>query len=128
MTVDRAQSPPYYRTTWARDVALWFGMLGGPMGWALNQQISYSLVPQICKTGHHAWIHITSIVCLAIALSAGVVALKSLRAQERPIEQEESDSARPSFMAVLGIMSSLFFSLIIVAQIIAGFMVDPCWD
>jgi hypothetical protein len=121
---------PHARWGWPADTALWFGMLGPPIVALLHQQVSYVLVPKYCHEGSALWLRVTSIACLAIVIVAGITALSCL-ARARPegagsAQQEESPLARPHFMAMVGVFSSALSLLIIIAQAIATFMLDPC--
>src|SRR3954447_7125596 len=118
---------PDDRWGWAGDTALWFGVLGPPIIALTHQQLEYMLVPKYCHTGSAMWLHVVSFLCLAVSVLAGITAWSCLahsRSQEHP--GEERPVQRPHFMAVVGLASSALGSMIIIAQAIATFMLDPC--
>jgi hypothetical protein len=120
---------PHPRWGWPADTALWFGMLGPPIIALLHQQVQYVLVPKYCHEGSALWLHVTSGVCLAIVIAGGITALSCLgraRSEAEGTRQEESPLSRPHFMALVGVFSSALSSLLIIAQVIATFMLDPC--
>ena len=128
MTTETPGSPHESYTT---ELGLWTGILGPPIGWLVHFQIVYSLVPRVCKLHAHAIMHLITLVFLIILMACGLVAWKLLPAStggngnNEPIE---TIPARPRFMAQVGIMSSALFTLVLIAQWIASFMLDPCWN
>jgi|SRR3954447_8826222 hypothetical protein len=121
------------------ELGQWTGILGPPIAWMLHFQIAYFLVPRECSVQKHLALHVTFVVCFATSIACGVIAygLLGLRAARVPAEQsggavdtlpDEAASARPRFMAWVGVMSSAMFTLVILAQWIANFFIDPCWQ
>ena len=128
MTSETPENPhESYRT----ELGLWNGILGPPIYWLIHFQIIYALVPRVCMTHSHAALHMTTLVFLAATIVSGVIAWK-LRTpaplEPGTLEPIETIPARPWFMAQLGLMSSVMFSLIFIAQWIASLMIDPCWS
>jgi hypothetical protein len=107
--------------------AQWYGVLGGPIWWAMQLQANYSLVPQACKTGDMKWVHISSVVFILLALSAVAWAWIDWRTAKRtsPISREDAE-ARSAFMGMLGMLTSSLFTLLILTQAIPTFIFDPC--
>jgi hypothetical protein len=121
------ESAPDDRWGWAGDTALWFGVLGPPIIALVHQQAEYLLVPKYCHTGSALWLHLVSLVCLAIAALAGITAWSCLaRAPSSGQPNPEPPVQRPNFMALVGLASSGLGALIIIAQAVATFMLDPC--
>ena len=108
----------------------WTGILGPPIAWLLHFQINYALVPHVCATHNHITLHLTSIFFLAASIASGVLAWSLLRQPVAPEQAMEVETMfdRPRFMAQVGMMMSVLFTLIIISQWIACFMIDPCMD
>jgi len=110
------------------SLALWFGILGGPIIWAVQLQVSYMLVPWACSTGHHWTLHLASLVFLLSAAAPAFIAWRaSTTARSRGTSERESEGVgRIRFMAMLGLMTSALFLLLIFAQALPSFFIDPC--
>ena len=124
------ENPTPAGESYSTELGLWTGMLGPPIFWLIHFQIIYALVPRICMTQSHAALHITTVVFLAATIACGLIAWKLLKPaplEPGTIEPAETISARPHFMAQIGIMSSVMFTLVFIAQWIASLMIDPCW-
>jgi hypothetical protein len=107
--------------------ALWAGFLIAPFAFLLNLQASYMLVPWACSTGRSFWLHAASAGTLLFALLGAFIALRNWQKAGRGWRSEGgSAAARSRFMAIMGLMMSGLFSLIILAQWIADFIIDPC--
>jgi hypothetical protein len=96
---------------------LWAGILVPAIAFLLNLQINYSLVPWVCVTGKAFALHAATAGTIALAGSGG---LASWTAWRRETE------GRSRFMAIWGLMMSALFFVVIVAQAIPIFMLDPC--
>jgi hypothetical protein len=106
---------------------LWYSILIGPVIWAVDFAISYALVPHACSTGHDFLLHLSGILSVIIALSGAAVALRSLA--EIPTGASMQGGAardRARFMAMAGLVLSVTFALLIIAQEIPRFMLHPC--
>jgi hypothetical protein len=116
-------------TSLRRDFALWTSMLLGPIAWFLNFQIIYGFAAVACKTGKHR-MFISCGITLAIVFVGVVLSVRLLMvSREKELDPlEDRLPNRPHFMAAVGLLSNLMFMLVIIAQIIASIMVDPCWD
>ena len=107
--------------------ALWFGLFAGPAAFLLNLQISYMLAPQSCRAGSTLALHVTNVVCLALAVAGGLVAWRSWGRTGREWPGEEGGViSRSRFMAALGVMTSALCALLVVAQWIPTLFLSPC--
>lgn len=72
-------------------------------------------------------LHLVTLATLALAVAGGLVAWRDWRRSggEWPGE-EGSVLARSRFMGVLGLLTSAFFALVIVAEWAAKLFLDPC--
>jgi hypothetical protein len=110
-------------------IPLYTGFLGAPILWAMQFQLSYMLVPWVC-THRNAWLLPT--VHLAFFLLSAITGVLSWREWRRvgatpPSSQEQETIARTKFLGAMGLMSAALFSLVILAQAVASFFLDPCW-
>jgi hypothetical protein len=131
LTVTRA----HWGTSPGGIFALWAGVLTGPMVWAADLVIAYAMVPWTC--GHHraAPLHLLS---LAALLAIGAAAWTSLRALTLTgegevvaggrghVAREARVVERAQFMARLGLASSGFFAIVVVATEIPRWVFDAC--
>jgi hypothetical protein len=108
-------------------LSLWTGMLAAPFAFLLNLQISYMLVPWVCVTGQLFWLHLAGALTLLLALAGGFLAWRNWKKSGQEWRSHErSVESRSRFMAILGLMMSGLFSLIILAQWIANLIIGPC--
>ena len=111
---------------------LLFGTLGGATFWFGHQQVSGVLVWWICEYGRSmAWLHAAALGCLAGAVVAGLVSWKVWRHAAERVSRETHEARRTErqravFMGKLGVFLSVFFALVIIAQAIPNFLLDPC--
>ncbi len=106
-----------------RDFALWLGILGPPVLWLTQFEIIYSLVLPVCVA--HSRI---VLVVISIAFAAAIVGCGLLGWNGRaPVA---GSTARikfvRQFMAVLSLMSTSLFLLVVLAQVLAAAMHSPC--
>ena len=109
-----------------REGPLWVGVLTPAVAWAIEEQIGMQLAPWICRTGNKAVVPLIAAVCLAFALAAGSLAARAWRALRTLPEEEPRVPVRQRFMALVGMMMSALFSLVIVASAIPGLIYRPC--
>jgi hypothetical protein len=126
-------------------LALWFGVLGGALGWAAHLLLSYGLVPVACTSGSDLILHLVTVVTAAICLAAVVVAWWCLRRldRDRPVAagavddagQPRSDGGRSDAgrgdgraraLALTGLWTSGFFLMVTVAEGLPVFLQDAC--
>jgi hypothetical protein len=117
------------------NTMLWFGFLGGAVGWKLQLLVNYSLVPYACVRDMTLLIHLASAVSLGVALAAGAAALASWRRTGGyPFGWEGDDTeggptvTRSRFMAVAGLLMSGYFAMVVLTQWLPTFFLDPCWS
>jgi hypothetical protein len=110
------------------NVALWSSVLVGPIAWFAQFMLVYALAPWACSSGQRWSMHATILVFLAITLGVGWLALRLWRGGGGAwiADQDEGPVARTRFLALLGVMNSLLFALLILAQWIPTIAFDPC--
>ncbi|HET7601007.1 MAG TPA: hypothetical protein VFK09_11980 [Gemmatimonadales bacterium] len=111
-----------------RVAALVTGLLLAPFVAMLHLELSYADVRHACRQGSELRLHVTSAVLLLAALAGAAVAWRMLQgSSDRGAPGDpEIAAANTRFVAVTGVLVSLYFSLVIVAQWLAVFMLGPC--
>jgi len=117
---------------------LWFGVLGAPAAWGAQLQTTYALVPWICQhRDHHYLLHLTTIVFVVIGIVCGLICWRYIHppgrvgsdAPSSPPGTGSEQGGTPGltyFLAMLGLLTSGLFSLVIIAQGVAAFFIEPC--
>lgn len=102
------------------SVALWCGILAGPLAFAIDLEARYALVKWACRGGTRWLLTAMSIPLFLVALIGALLGWRGSRVStyERP--------SRVHFMAVGGMALSAFFALAILASIIPDFFFTPC--
>ena len=112
-----------------RDVLrLWTGIFAGPFAWFAHQQVSFVMVPWVCRNGEIYWLHLLTVACLAATALAGRIAWDTWKRERHKTRSEpfRPGQQRVIFMAVLGVLGCAFFAAVIVAQEIPNLFLDPC--
>jgi hypothetical protein len=112
----------------------WRGLLSLALPWVLpptivllNEQISYMSVPWACSRQATAALHIVPLVCLIAIALCGLTALRDWRLAGGGTEDEAATVlTRSRFLAMLGLASSLFSALVVIAMWVPMFIVQPC--
>jgi hypothetical protein len=109
---------------------MWIGLAGPPILWLINFQISYALVPWCCSHGHRWWIHLSNALFLLLTIACGVVGWRDHSQTSADLEAKRVGGIAGArrLMIMMGIAGCVLFSLIILLQGIAGFVIDPCYD
>jgi hypothetical protein len=110
---------------WLSPLALWSGILAGPIAWAIDLEASYALVHWTCFTRRIDVLHAISVGALLLtALGAGISWIAWQHARALPADDDEI--ARARFMAMLGMWTALLFAGTIVAAAIPRWVLDAC--
>ena len=116
-----------HRTFEVNPLALWFGILAGPIASALNEGLNYALDQHACSTGHFYVLHTISVCALLLTVCGGSAAWYEWRGIGGTTNDEGGTPRdRSGFMATLGIAASIFFALVIVAMSVPHFILSPC--
>jgi hypothetical protein len=125
----QAQAERYFASRRGK-LSLWTGVLGGALVWATQMQIGYVLARFTAAqpglgTAHHA----TAVIALLLAAGATVLAWRDWRrvGGGEPAGTEPGIAGRSRFLAALGILTSGLFTLVILAQWLPIFFIDPGW-
>jgi hypothetical protein len=108
--------------------ALWAGIIGAPMVWLTQFLICYALVPYVCHTRKFFSLHLTIALALIIVAGAEVLCWREWKdsGERSPQSDDGGRIGSARLAAVVGLLSSSLVFLLILAQGIATFMVDPC--
>ncbi|MFN2564910.1 MAG: hypothetical protein ABR499_07875 [Gemmatimonadaceae bacterium] len=108
-------------------VTQWFGLLAGPLAMLGNLQAQYALVPWACYNGVRFAVHIPPVVFLAVVGAAAILARREWRAGGAGEPDAASGVlARARFLGALGVATSAFFGLVIVAMWLADAFLNTC--
>lgn len=106
----------------------WVGLLLAPLAFAVHLQGAYLLVLADCGREGGAWrVHAASVVAVIVA-AVGVWAawVSWLRSGSRSPADEGTPAARTRLVAASGLGMSAILVLILIAQVVAGFIVPRC--
>jgi hypothetical protein len=107
--------------------ALWIGLLVPPTAFLINLEVAYALVPTACGTRSVLLVHLVHLASLALAVYGGVVAWRTWRRSGATWPGGNGGRiSRTQFMAGIGALTGLMFAVVIVAQWIPSFILDPC--
>lgn len=106
--------------------ASWSVIVGAPALWFLDQQVNVVLVPWACGRGQPWVLHVVSAVFLAATLMTACIAWREHASATREVDTVETRRDRRRFMSLVGLLSSGLFSLLIIAQEIPNWLLDPC--
>jgi hypothetical protein len=120
----------------------WLALLGGPVLWVLHIGLRYPLVPVSCEAGSEWPLHVVSIACTLGSIAVVAVAWRTLRDARRDVgarsgvgdEPDDPVTGSPerrrlfriAFLARAGLVTSLVFLLVIVAEALTTIWHDPC--
>lgn len=116
-----------YFDQWKGLLALWAGVLAGPVAWALSQQVGYLFATLECSYGKR--LAFSPLMLLMLLLAAGGAYLSWRNWQRAREERSGQDAAlkkRSRFMAFAGLLLSGFSLLLIVAEWLPVFFYRQC--
>ncbi|HEV7859215.1 MAG TPA: hypothetical protein VGO91_11405 [Pyrinomonadaceae bacterium] len=116
-----------FKTT-AGLLALWVGLLCGPLAWLLQLQVGYTLVPWACAHDVNAIsLHLVTVVALLLTSLGGFISWRNWQRTGKKERDDEGEAvSRSRFMALLGLFTSAMFFLTILVQGIPSFILHPC--
>jgi hypothetical protein len=107
--------------------ALWAGLLLPPLAFLFNLEVAYALVPTACSSRNVLPVHGVHLLSLALAVIGGLIAGREWRRSGATWPDGEPDPiGRTRFLSGMGLLLSLQFTLVILAQWIPTFVLDPC--
>lgn len=112
------------------QLSLWFGLFGGAAAWAAHLVLAYALVPLACSQGLEILLYLTVPLTIAIALAAVLFSWRGWRrSRDYESRDENGDQVihqRVGFMSLSGLVMSMFFLAIILAQTVPILTQSPC--
>lgn len=110
-----------------RNLALWTGLLGGPIIWLCSFEARFALAPWACLF-HNKWaLHGVFIAALLLCLSCAFISYREWKFfGEREPTAEAGAVPRANFMAILGVVVSCGCAMIVIAQAIPEFVLGAC--
>jgi hypothetical protein len=110
-----------------RDLALWTGVLAGPVAWLTSFQANFALAPVACVLKGKLALYAISVVALLLTAAAGVVAWQQWTGAGKEWPGQGGDTtARVRIMAIGGVLLSAMFFIVILAQAIPEVILAPC--
>jgi hypothetical protein len=106
--------------------ALCYGLLGPPLAMLTNLLATYALTPRACTEGS-LLLHLISLAMLIVSAAGGAFAWRTWQLTGSSWPDETGGTVgRSRFMAVLGMLTSVFFSVIIAWQWMPHLFLSPC--
>jgi hypothetical protein len=110
-----------------RDLALWIGVLAGPVFWLCSFEAKFAWAPWACTFQTKLALYLVSLLALLLTAAAGVLAWRQWKELGKESPGEAGGAlARSRFMAIGGIVFSASFCMVIVAQAIPELMLGAC--
>jgi hypothetical protein len=111
----------------SRALRLWAGILISPIAAAIQLQTLWLTSEYGCQTADFTWNHVVSISALIVSAVGVAIAVSEYRkwAHAGDNSGPEHDSRR-RFMAMVGLMSSALFTVLIFALWLPTIMGVPC--
>ena len=107
----------------------WAGMLLPAVGWFYGLNLAYMLVGRACYTAGWRWTPaISTLFWLLVVVVGGVLSWINLGrlGARRETTQFPTVEGRARLMALIGIGGAFLFGAILLAQLVASLVLDPC--
>ncbi len=109
------------------DLALWAGLLAGPVAWFVQLVGVYALATWACRGGSMVVLHLASLACVLVGVGGVLLAWRHwMRVRGWPSDWDEGVVARIRLLSMLGMLGGSLFSLVMVAQWTAVALLSPC--
>ena len=107
---------------------LWAAVVGTPVLWSIHLVLNYVLVLPLCRSKQMWVMHAITVAFAALAAVAVAVATREWGrlAKRKSSAADAEELSRAQFLAVLGVMVSTFFFMVILATGIPAIFIDPC--
>jgi hypothetical protein len=110
-----------------RDLALWAGVLGGPLIWLCSFEARFALAPWACIFQTKLALYAVAIAALILCAACGMLAWREWKALgEQGPSSEGGPGPRSNFMAIGGIVLSAGCFMIVFAQAIPEIVLGAC--
>jgi hypothetical protein len=112
-----------------RSTALWAGVIGAPAAWALQHTANYAWSQRACGGKGHGVFLAMTIGFAVLALAGGFLSWRDWRRiGGSPDKTDGGPAARDRFLGALGASLGVLSAIVIVAQGLANFFFDGCWN
>jgi hypothetical protein len=109
------------------DFAQWTSVLGGGIVFLTALEVSYAMVDWACGSDNAWALHLVYLVTLALTVGAGMLGWSLwTRIGREPPDGGPGSVARSRFLAAIGALGGVIFSLVILAQWIMVVVLGPC--
>lgn len=105
---------------------LWFAIFVGPLTWSADFLLSYVLTWHACSVHSAAFLLAFSALALGVTAAGLLVAVRSLREQQRKGNGGHTRADPTGFLARSGVATSGGFLLAILAAALPRLIIDPC--
>jgi len=125
MALKRAANRSYWDASGLAK--LWFAFIAAPLAWLIDLEASYATVEWACAHHRRIVLFLIPSACLAvIAVAASLCwsAWNDLRRE--PDFEGGSVEDRSRFLALIGLLMSATFALVIITTFIARYLLSPC--
>ncbi|HWQ36670.1 MAG TPA: hypothetical protein VNQ79_27815 [Blastocatellia bacterium] len=108
-------------------LALWAGLLAGPLAWALAQQVGYLFVTLDCSYEKTLLLSPVMLVALLMAASGALISWRNWQRAGGELPDEGGTViSRSRFMAVVGLLLSSLALLLVIAEWLPVFFYRQC--
>jgi hypothetical protein len=122
----RADAERYYASH-TGIATLIVALLVPPAIWLVHLTASFAASASLCAAGRGVWLHVFSVVAIALSVGAGAFALRNWHDTGDDTNPDEAGTiARSKFLAIAGLASSVFFTLALIAAEVPNWMLGPC--
>ena len=111
------------------SIRYWAGMLLPAIGWFYGLNFAYMLVERACVRAGWWWTPAAmTLFWLLVTVAGGLLSWINLGrlGERRESTQRPTVEGRARLMAMLGVGGAVLFGAILLAQLIASLVIDPC--
>lgn len=109
------------------DAMQWISLIIGPIAFAFDEGMGYALTYHACSTGHWYVLHLVSAVSLALSIFGIFFSRAAMAALPHTAQEKGGNSVdRSYFMAKLGLVINVAFTIAVIAMAIPRFILSPC--
>jgi hypothetical protein len=110
-----------------RDLALWTGLLAGPIIWLCSFEANYALAPWACIFQAKLALYLISLVALVLCAGSGMLAWRQWTELGREWPGGGGGAVpRARIMAIGGVLMCAMFFLVVLAQAIPEVTLGSC--
>lgn len=107
------------------DRVLWLALLLGPVAMGINTIVGYTVAHWTCDTNRKIFSYSVSVFDITLTICAFSLAFRYFQ-RYKETRDETPENGRRNFMAMLGMLSSVFSLLLIIAGTLAVVILHPC--